>query len=91
MLRVTLEILPGGDPARMCEVGRLEICNMDCTEAPTYCWDMFHNGKRFKSGITARHKRKSGAWSLLRKVLLGMNLRELPIGHQEAAPEASKD
>lgn len=91
MLRVLLQILPSGDECRTREIGRLEIANVyEFADVSDYSWQLFHNGKPFKSGVLGGHHRKTGAWRLVRRVLSSLNLRELPVAQAETAPEAEE-
>jgi len=92
MLRVLLQIVPGGDERRTREIGRLEISNVyEFADVSDYAWQMFHEGKPYKTGVHPGHPRKTGARRLLRQILVGMNLRELPVAQDQASPEASKE
>lgn len=90
MLRVRLEIVPGGDERRVREIGKLEICNVsELADVSNYCFQIWTDGRCQTTSIVSNHVRSDGAWALVRKAI-GVALKELQVAHQEA-PKAAQE
>jgi hypothetical protein len=97
MLRVRLEMVPGGDESRACDIGSVHIWNMvdhgivagDTADYAYLISD--HDGGDIGGGTVREHRRVDGAWALVHKALGAFQKREPTIAHQEAAPKASKE
>lgn len=69
MLVVILEIHPGGDASRKREIGRAEISNLtELAEVSDYAVT-FSGESGVSSEVVKGHRRKTGAWTLVRKAL----------------------
>lgn len=92
MLRVRLEIVPGGDERRAKEIGRLNIANRsDLAEVSDYTYECWpgpeERGGDVWGGTLRGHRRSEGALELLRKIL---NQHAEPTIAPQEAPEAQE-
>ncbi len=70
MIRVTVEVLPQGNPARAEKIGELLISNQSGMASPaTYLVSASGNNYSFSGTFT--HDRRDSVWALIRKALRG--------------------
>ncbi len=75
MLRITVELVPGGDERRASEIARMTIANVSrLADISDYRFDAFEHAnpiaataERKISGTLARHDRRRSVWSLVGK------------------------
>ena len=74
MIRVTIEIWPGGDSARAIEIARMNVANVS-NLAPDSTYEIWASSEANKfgqpafeaSGKVITHRRKDSIWALLAK------------------------
>lgn len=77
MMVVTIEIWPGGDECYSFEIGRMEVSNIsNLAEVSDYHAHIVQRGTPSlnvnameKTVLVQGHRRRSGAWALVRRVL----------------------
>jgi hypothetical protein len=76
MIRITVEIWPGGDETRAREIARMTIANISGL-APESAYEIWASSDANKfgqaafeaSGMTVRHRRKDSIWMLIAKAV----------------------
>ena len=87
MLRIKVELVPGGDERRACEIARMTIANISrLADISDYRFDAFEHAnpiartpERATSGTVRSHDRRRSVWSIVARAAQAAGAEVTPV------------